>query len=374
MDKKLPKEPNKTEARLMSLDALRGFDMLWIIGGGQLIQTLAGLSSWSWINALGKQMHHVNWEGFRFYDLIFPLFMFIAGVSTTYAILGKREKGVSKKRLAWGILRRVATLVVLGMVYNGLLNFDFANLRVASVLGQIGIAYGIAATVVLFSRTPRTPLLWCIGIMIIYAVIQLWVPVPEHGAGVLTAEGSINGYIDRLLLPGRMHQRTFDPEGLLCIVSASAIVLLGTLSGFLLRSKRYGGYRKVAVLAGTGVCLILLGLVISPFYPPIKKVWTTTFNLLAGGTSMLLLSAFYLVIDLWKLRRWSFFFRVIGLNSITIYLAVKMIHFNYTSRFLFSGISGWCGSCGPAVLIAGTLALEWVFLWALYKKKIFLKV
>ncbi len=97
-------------------------------------------------------------------------------------------------------------------------------------------------------------------------------------------------------------------------------------------------------------------------------------GLLAGETSMLLLSAFYLVIDVWKLRRWSFFFRVIGLNSITIYLAVKMIYFDHTSRFLFSGLSGWCGSCGPAVLIAGTLALEWVFLWALYKKKIFLKV
>lgn len=369
-----PKEPPAARSRLMSLDALRGFDMFWIIGGDHLIRTLTRTTSWSWDNALGKQMTHTGWAGFSFYDLIFPLFMFIAGVSTTYSILGKREKGVPRKRLAWGIIRRVATLVILGLIYNGLLNFNFANLRVASVLGQIGVAYGLGAMVVLFSRKTITPLYWGVGIMVTYAMVQLFIPVPGHGAGVLTKAGSINGYIDQLLLPGRLHGGTFDPEGLLCIISASVMVLLGTLAGFILRTQHFGNYRKVGVLAGSGAALLLLGMAITPFYPPIKNLWTSTFNLIAGGISMMLLSAFYLVIDIWKFQQWSFFFRIIGLNSITIYMATKMIDFGHTSRFLFSGVAGWFDSYGSAIIIIGVLALEWLFLWGLYKKKIFLKV
>lgn len=365
---------NSLNQRLMSLDVLRGFDMFWIIGGGLLIRQITSTSNCEWDSVLGEQMHHAAWAGFLFFDLIFPLFMFLAGVAIPYAIIGKLEKGVPRKYLALKILRRVVILVVLGIVYNGLLKFDFANLRYASVLGQIGITYGIAAGIVLFSRKTITPLFWCIGILVIYAVVQLFVPVPEYGAGVLTKEGCINGYIDRILLPGHLYGKVFDPEGLLCIISASAIVLFGVQAGFVLRTDRFSGYRKTAILAGAGVCLLLLGLSISPFYPSIKSVWTTTFNLIAGGISMMLLSLFYLIIDVWKFHRWSFFFRVIGLNSITIYLAVAFVDFNYTSVHLFYGTASLFGLYKPIILIIGMIAVEWFFLWFLYRKKVFLKV
>jgi len=365
---------NVINQRLMSLDVLRGFDMFWIIGGGQLVCQITTISNCKWGDVLGKQMHHAAWDGFLFFDLIFPLFMFLAGVSIPYAITSKLEKGVSRKSLTLRILRRVIVLVVLGMVCNGLLKFDFANLRFTSVLGQIGLAYGIAAGVVLFSRKPITPLFWCIGILAIYTAVQLFVPVPEYGSGVLTKEGCINGYIDRILLPGQLYGKIFDPEGLLCIISASAIVLFGVQAGFVLRTERFSGYRKTAILAGAGVCLLLLGLSILPFYPSIKSAWTTTFNLIAGGICMMLLSLFYLVIDVWKFRRWSFFFRVIGINSITIYLAVKIVDFKHTSDFLFCGIAGLFGLYKPVILMIGIIAVEWLFLWVLYRKKVFLKV
>lgn len=365
---------NAINQRLMSLDVLRGFDMFWIIGGSQLICQITTISNCEWGNVLGEQMNHAAWAGFHFFDLIFPLFMFLAGVSIPYAITGKLEKGVSRKSLTLRILRRVVILVVLGMVCNGLLKFNFANLRVASVLGQIGITYGIVAGIVLLSRKRITPLFWCIGILAIYTAVQLFVPVPEYGSGVLTKEGCINGYIDRMLLPGRLYGKVFDPEGLLCIISASVIVLFGVQAGFVLRTERFGGYRKTAILAGAGACLLLLGLSISPFYPCIKSAWTTTFNLIAGGISMMLLSLFYLVIDVWKFHRWSYFFRVIGLNSITIYLAVKIIDFKHTSNFLFCGTADLFGLYKPVILIIGMIAVEWLFLWVLYRKKVFLKV
>lgn len=370
-----PKErTGKIKERLFSLDVLRGFDMFWIIGGDQLIRHLTRISPWEWDQVLGEQMRHVAWAGFHFYDLIFPLFMFLAGVSIPYAILGKRDKGVSRKKLGVRILRRAISLVILGMIYNGLLNFDFASLRVASVLGQIGVAYGIAATIVLFSRNLKTPLYWCIGILLAYSVVQLFVPVPEHGTGVLTKEGCVNGCIDRMLLPGQLYGGVFDPEGLLCMLSASALVLFGVQAGHVLRNQRWSGYRKTAILAGAGTGLLLLGILIAPVYPSIKSLWTTTFNLISGGLSMLLLALFYLVIDVWKIRRWSFFFHVIGLNSITIYLAARMIHFGHTSSFLFSGTAKLFGAYEPVILTAGIIALEWGLLWVLYKKKIFLKV
>ena len=201
--------------RLKSLDALRGFTMLWIIGGGQLLYLITSMSKCTWDDILGTNMHHAAWAGFRFFDLIFPLFMFLAGVSIPYSITGKLEKGTPAKKLAMKIVRRVVILIFLGLVYNGLLKFDFANLRVASVLGQIGLAYGIAAIIVLFSRKSITPLYWCITILVMYAAVQLFVPVPEYGSGILTKEGCINGYIDRMLLPGRLYGKVFDPEGLL---------------------------------------------------------------------------------------------------------------------------------------------------------------
>ena len=365
---------NDIEQRLMSLDALRGFNMFWIIGGGTLLHLITKMSKCSWDDVLGTQMHHVAWEGFHFFDLIFPLFMFLAGVSIPYSIIGKLQKGVPVKKLLLKIIRRVIVLIILGLIYNGLLKFDFDNLRFASVLGQIGIAYGIAAVIVLFSQKITTPLYWCIGILLTYAAVQLFVPVPGCGAGVLTPHGCINGYIDRMILPGKLYGKVFDPEGLLCIVSASVIVLFGVQAGFLLRSEKFNGYHKTAILACAGVCLIILSVVLSPIYPCIKAAWTSTFNLRAGGIGLILLALFYLVIDVWKIRRWSYFFRIIGVNSITIYLGVKVINFNHTSNYLFYGIAKLSGDYKPLVLLAGTIAVEWFFLWALYKKKIFLKV
>ena len=360
--------------RLKSLDALRGFTMLWIIGGGQLLYLITSMSKCTWDDILGTNMHHAAWAGFRFFDLIFPLFMFLAGVSIPYSITGKLEKGTPAKKLAMKIVRRVVILIFLGLVYNGLLKFDFANLRVASVLGQIGLAYGIAAIIVLFSRKSITPLYWCITILVMYAAVQLFVPVPEYGSGILTKEGCINGYIDRMLLPGRLYGKVFDPEGLLCNISASVIVLFGVQAGILLRANRFSGYRKTVILAVAGACLLVLGLFISPFYPCIKSAWTTTFNFIAGGISLMLLSLFYIVIDVWKFQRWSYFFRIIGLNSITIYLAVQIIDFKHTSNFFFYGTAKLFGSYKPVVLIIGIIAVEWFLLWVLYRKKIFLKV
>lgn len=368
----------KPSERLHSLDALRGFDMLWIIGGGELAVALAKLTNWGWLNWFAKQQEHVAWDGFRFEDCIFPLFMFISGVAISYAILGKVHTGGSKSKTAWKVVRRGLTLVVLGIIYNGFLDLSFVDgeaPRLASVLGQIGLGYLFASLIVLYTRHYSFRLMWLGGILLGYAIIQNFIPVPGIGAGVLTPEGCINGYVDRMLLPGRLYREIFDPEGLLCIVSAAGITLMGALAGEVLRSKAWTEYRKLLILSGTGVVFIIIALLLSPVYPVIKAAWTTTFNLLAGGISLLLLSLFYLVIDIWKYRKWTFFFTVIGMNSITIYLGSSIIDFEHIGNFFLGGLARISGEAwGEVIVYTGLLAAEWLFLLFLYRRKIFLRV
>ncbi len=362
--------------RLKSLDILRGFDMFWIIGGGALILALEKMNSMAWIQPIAAQMHHVKWEGFHFFDLIFPLFMFISGVAIPFAITSKVEKGVDKKSLQWKIVRRALILVVFGIMYNGALQKGFAEARYASVLGQIGLAYGIAASIVLHTKSVKIHVVWLLLILIFITVLQLFVPVPGYGAGLLEPGRSINAWIDQLLLPGKLYGRTYDPEGILCIVSAVSVTLMGAIAGVLVRSGKLSLTKKALTLFISGVVLIIVSLLLSPVYPIIKKIWTVPFNLHAGGISLILLALFYYVFDVQNMcgkicSKISFFFMIIGLNSITIYMAARIIPFRDISLFF----TGWLAApAGEWIVVVGMITLEWLLLYYLYRKNIFLRV
>ena len=370
------KNEPKLQERLQSLDVLRGFDMLWIIGGGSLIVALAESTKWGWLQVIAEQMEHVPWAGFHFEDLIFPLFMFISGVAIPYAITAKVEQGAKRKLLFNKIFKRAIILVIFGIVYNGALKHGFSDMRVASVLGQIGLGYLFAATIVLYTKSYKTRLAWLIGILSGIAILQLLVPVPGYGAGLLDPVGGMNAWIDRTFLPGRLHGGTFDPEGLLCIVSAITVTLMGALAGSLLRDGEPASKRKAGILAIAGACLITVALVLSTFYPIIKAAWTVPFNLLTVGIGSLLLSLFYFTIDV---KNWTggilsykiLFFKVIGMNSITIYMLNAILDFHGASLFF----TGWLAApMGEWIVILGAIVLEWLLLYYLYQKKIFLRV
>ncbi len=370
----------KQSGRLQSLDVLRGFDMLWIVGGGSLIAAWAKGTNWGWMNVLAAQLEHVSWEGFRFEDLIFPMFMFISGVAIPYAVTAKVEQGANRKALFHKILKRGILLVVLGVIYNGNLRRDFdgfSDMRIASVLGQIGLGYLFAATIVLYTKSFKTRVAWLVGIMSGIAILQLAIPVPGHGAGLLLdKEWCMNAYLDRMLMPGRLHGTIYDPEGLLCIVSAITVTLMGALAGSVLRDGEPASQKKAATLALGGAGLIAVALILSPFYPIIKACWTVPFNMLAAGISAMLLSLFYFAIDVkdWTHGIFSYkilFFKVIGMNSITIYLGHSIIDFDHASHF-FLGFTNL--PMGPWVEILGAIVLEWLLLYYLYQKKIFLRV
>ncbi|MFO7668162.1 MAG: hypothetical protein R6W31_00750 [Bacteroidales bacterium] len=186
---------------------------------------------------------------------------------------------------------------------------------------------------------------------------------------------TINAWLDQKLLPGMLYDKVFDPEGILCIVSAVSITLLGTLAGFLIRSKSPKPSKKALYIATAGIALSAIAIGISLFYPIIKKMWTVPYVLLAAGISALLLSLFYYIIDVKGSKSWTLFFRVFGMNSITIYMASRIIDFGDISHFFLNWFSIHVSENWGAVLIAtGALLLEWALLYFLYKKGIFLRV
>jgi predicted acyltransferase len=367
---------NKSQ-RLLSLDALRGFDMFWITGGQRIIHALALLTGWPVFKWLNVQMHHVEWEGFAFYDLIFPLFLFLAGVSMPFSFSKRLLRGESKKTICRHALKRMFMLIFIGMLYNRILNLDAEHLRFASVLGRIGVAWFFAAVIYL-NTSQRWQVVWFWGLLIGYNLLMQFIPVPGFGTGNMTLEGNLAGYIDRLFLPGKLHLDVLEPEGILSTIPSVSTALMGVLAGTLLRSEEYhiSKLKKGVLLIGSGIVFLVLGKLWGLFFPLIKNLWTSSFTLYAGGISLVLLGIFYIIIDVWGFKRWAFFFIVIGLNPITIYLVqYKIIDFNVMRDFFFGGLMRmalgyWSGIIGSV----GYVACVWMFLYFLYKKKIFLKV
>jgi len=380
--------PPVKPARLLSLDALRGFDMFWIMSGEHVIHALAKATNWPVLLWMSAQLHHTEWNGITFYDMIFPLFLFIAGVSMPYSFHNKMDKagvsnpmdlpGADKKKIYVSMIRRTLILLFLGVVVNGLFKFNgLENTRIASVLGRIGLAWFFAGLI--YMNFNLRGQLWCFAAILIgYWAAMMFIPVPGYGAGVLTMQGSLESYVDQLLLPGRLHDPGHDPEGLLSTIPAIGSALLGVFTGQFLKlnSGKWPMYKKGMALFAAGLVLIALGSLWGLNFPINKRLWSSSFVLLVGGWSLLFLSVFYLIIDVAGYKKWTFPFMLIGVNSILIYLAAEgMVDFKYTSNFIFGGIIHLASvNCQETLAAVSVVITQLALLYFLYKYKIFLKI
>jgi predicted acyltransferase len=376
--------------RIQSIDALRGFDMFWIIGGDALFRAIGKWSGGYWGGMCCEQLEHVEWAGFHFYDLIFPLFLFLVGTVIPFSLESARRRGATTGGVYFRIVRRTVALFALAMIYNGVLRLDWLvqsadghwtvnvhdHLRITGVLQRIAVCYGIAAVITLHTR-PRGRLLVIAAILLGYWAILTFVPNPETGiAGDLSKEGNLGGYLDRAYLPGRILPKYYgygDNEGLLSTIPAVATVLLGTLAGRWLALNVEPGWKMLG-LAVAGIVSLALGEVWGLTFPVIKNLWTSSFVLVTAGWSLLLLSLFYGVIDVLRWRAWAFFFVVIGANAITIYVGQQIIPFAAIAKYFFGGVDKFAGELAPVLAAASVLLVKWVFLLILYRQKLFLRV
>jgi predicted acyltransferase len=368
-----PNSPPPTDERLQSLDALRGFDMFWIMGGDAIVDAAAQLTGWAGLVWFAGQLEHPGWHGFALYDLIFPLFLFIAGVAMPFSFDKRLDRGDTKLDLARHAIVRGLVLVLLGMIYNGLLEFDWANMRYPSVLGRIGLAYLFAALIVL-NTNARGQLIWFVGLLVGYWALLKFVPVPGFGAGDLAPGHTLTDFIDRSLIPGKLCNGDRDPEGLLGVIPAIGTALAGAMTGRFLKSGQLSGYAKTALMVVAGLVCLGLAQLWNLEFPINKNLWTSSFVLMCAGLSLLLLALFYVVIDVWRLRGWTLLFVVIGSNSILIYMADRFIDFEYTTRFFFGGALQNTGVYQPLLWAMAIVLVKWLLLYVLYRKRIFLRV
>lgn len=369
-------EPGK---RLLSLDALRGFDMIFIMGFAAIVSYLCGLFPGGESCWLESQMHHVAWDGFRHHDTIFPLFLFIAGVSWPFSYAKRMSKGASRRSIYLKIFQRGIVLFLIGLVYNGFFNLNLSTLRFYSVLGRIGFAWMFAALLYInFKPKARVVIAACL--LVGYWLLLRFIPAPDApaGAGPFSLEGNLVGYIDRILIPNHIYQKgLFDPEGLLSLLPAIVTAMLGMFTGEFVKvdDGKISGGKKSLYMVIAAVVMLGVGLLWSLDFPINKKLWSSTFVLVVGAYSLGLFALFYYIIDVKGWKGWTKFFEVVGLNSITIYMAQRIFNFSSISDFFLNGLSSLCPEpVGKLILAIGYFAVSWLFLWFLYKKKVFLKV
>lgn len=273
--------------RLQSIDALRGFDMLWIMGGPGIIAALYAIFGGKTLECLHLQMEYVFWNGFHFMDLIFPLFLFIPGLSFPFSLDKKREKQESNWQIIGDLVKRTLKLIALGLIYNGFLKLNFPEIRYASVLTHIGLGWFFGGLIYIYSEKLSTLAVWAVSILIGYGALNLWVLSPEAtGNNPFLPGNNIVCQFDRWFLPGVLYNGNFYPEGFLSVLPAIGTALAGMMIGrYLKRNTTHTPNRKMMVYLVAGIVLIGLSMLVDIVISINKALWSSLFTLLTGESA-----------------------------------------------------------------------------------------
>ena len=363
--------PAQRTERLVSLDALRGFDMFWIIGGTAILMGFGKVIHRPFFDKFLEQFDHVPWRGLHFYDLIWPLFMFIMGAAIPLSMAKRRAQGESDRTLLLHALWRAVVMFCLGTVTQGnLLLFDWYKFRPCySVLHGLAAGY-LIATLVAVKVKARWHVLTIAAFLLVYWALVMFVPVPGVGAGVLTPQGNLPTYVDQLVL-GHLHYG--ENTWFLSYLGFGASVLLGVLAGQVLMSERSPG-RKLYRLLVMGAGSLLGGLVWSLAFPVIKLMWTSSYVLISGGLSFLVLALFYWIIDVLGYKKWAFGFIVIGMNSIAVYVATEVFDFRDVGNVFVGHLLPRVGRWDSLVEATAAFVIIWLILYWMYREKEFIRI
>ncbi len=414
----------------MSVDALRGFDMFWIIGADSLVYALNSLSESKPTKFLANQLDHADWVGFHFYDLIFPLFVFIVGVSLVFSLTKTIQQNGRAGALT-RIFRRSILLFIIALLYSGGFSSAWPDMRLMGVLNRIALAYFFTGLLFCFLK-PKALAAVFVAILVGYWALMSFVPIRDiqmtkaslaelaesrddaRTAALFKAEGNpsavknspawaaaelmfygttnrvtgkfdeglnVSDHLDFQYLPARKYEVFQDPEGLLSTIPAIATCLLGVFAGLLLKDQKIEDSKKIARLVIFGAVGVGLGFLWSKQFPIIKKIWTSSFVLVAGGFSAILLATFYYLVDVCQFRTWCKPFVWMGMNSITVYLTSNIIggFRRLAGRFVGGDVKNFLdlhvaqGMGNMAISIVGLLLAFW-FVYYLYKRNVFLRL
>jgi predicted acyltransferase len=357
--------------RLVCVDALRGFDMLWIIGGAEVLVSLCNASGIGFLSNMDVNFDH-TWGQFHFYDLIQPLFLFIVGVVMPVSFRKRLARGETKRNIYIHVIKRVIALYILGLISSGrLLSFDLSQIHlITNVLHVIAFGYLVSSVMIL-----ELKIKWQIGIsaamLFLYWAIMAIIPVPGYGAGIYSRDVNLALYVDNAVL-GHFQ----EGEGWTYIITSINFIpsiMLGVFAGNILQSDRMA-MKKVGLLALIGICCIVAGKIWGIWFPIIHHLTTSSLVLFGAGLSFVLLALFYLVIDVWGYKKWAFFFKVIGMNAIAVYVATHLFDFTKIGNVFVGGLLKHLGPWADFFEASAALAVVWLILYYMYRNKTFIKV
>jgi predicted acyltransferase len=318
---------------------------------------------------IAAQFEHVDWEGFRFYDLIFPLLIFVTGLAIPLS-LKRRAEGEGHGAAYRRVGRRALVLFALGVIYYDGIAYGWSEVRWLGVLQRIALCYLFASLLFLSLRTSGLVAV-AIALLLGYWMAMALIPVPDIGAGSYAKEANLAHWIDRHYLPGYKWEGTWDPEGLLSTLPAIVTCLLGVFASQLLMTDAVPPSKKSRLLMVAGLALTAGGLAWGLWFPIIKSIWTSSFVLLTGGLGFLLLGLFHEIIDRRGWHRWAVPLRWLGANAIGLYLLDEFIDFEALAERLVGKEAE-----GPRAVLLHAVAVGMAVGVAayLYRRKIFLRV
>jgi predicted acyltransferase len=368
----VPSAPSST--RLTSLDVFRGLTIAAMI----LVNNSGDGQHTYW------PLEHAKWNGWTPTDLIFPFFLFIVGVSMVFSFSSRTARGQTRKHLLLHVLKRSAIIFALGLFLYAYPKFDVHTARIPGVLQRIAVVYLIASAIFLYTGRFARGVITA-ALLLVYWLLLMRVPVPGIGAGVLTMDGNLVGYIDRSLIYNHLWiAHRFDPEGILSTIPSIATCLIGIFAGEWMRSARTHVQKLAGLFAGAAVGLIA-GEIWNQWFPINKMIWTSSYVLFTAGFAAFIFGLCYWTVDVRGWKRWSVPFIIFGVNPLGIYFLASWaetalyrhhIHGESIKNILyqnsFANISDpYLGSLAWSVSF---VLVFFLIAWAMYRKQIFIRV
>lgn len=378
------KNTHSSSKRLESLDALRGFDLFFLVALGPLMHSLARTANVEWLNESMWVFSHVSWEGFSPWDLIMPLFLFMSGISMPFSL--SRYKSISDKRpLLRRLAKRILLLWIFGMMCQGnLLALDPNTIYLYSnTLQAIATGYLITALLFLFTSR-RTQIITAVVLLLVYWTAMQFITVDGYGGGNYTPQGNLAEWIDNTVL-GRFRDTAQVIDGkmvvadwyhytwILSSLNFGVTVLTGLFAGYIAKDK-IEEKKKLKLYFGTGITMVIAGWLWNFQMPVIKTIWTSSMVLVSSGYCFLLMGLFYYWIDYKGHRSGITWLKVYGMNSIVAYMLANVVNFRCIGESLFYGLEQYMGSYYSFLMTLWNIGAVYVIIWFMYKRGIFLKV
>lgn len=367
------------DKRLASLDLLRGFDLFCLLMFQPILTTWLEIENNPALNPIASQFTHVEWQGVAFWDLIMPLFMFMSGITIPFAMSKYKQGEQLNHRFYLRLFKRFFILFLLGWVVQGnLLALDIRQFHIfANTLQGIAVGYVVAAILYVWC-----PLRTQIGFTVLFFAAYLLVFAT---AGKMNYEPGTNiaEEIDRCVL-GHLRDGVIWSNGMwnfnpayhytwiLSSLNFIVTVMLGSLAGYILRLPKAPTQRLKRLLV-VGSILVIVALLMDPFFPIIKQIWSSSMTLFYGGVCFLLMGIFYYLIDIKGWKSGIDWLKYYGMNSIAAYCLFEVVNFRCISDSLFFGLEQWLGVYYPLISICFQSIIVLLIVKWMYNHKIFLK-